>query len=462
VRSLADRVLTAIRKRDLLHPGDRVAVAVSGGADSVALLVLLAELRRELGIVLSVAHVNHKLRGAESDEDEHFVADLARQHKLEFFTCEAPVEKIKGSSIEAAARKRRYEFFRELTQTAKIGKVATAHTLDDQAETVLLRTFRGTGIHGLAGIHPRLKLGHDAQTCGEVIRLLLAIRRKELREFLRDRNQPWREDSSNQDPTFLRNKLRMSVLPALRETFGEAALENLADLAEIARAEDEATQQPLSITQNAVLDLRHLLALPLAAQRRAMKAWIETTAPGVSISFRLVEEILDLVRETPGRKLELAPGRTLRIMQNELRWEPAASAEEYEYPLPVPGVIDLRELNIRIETSVTAPAAVPQSEHGHLLDPEKIRGKLRLRNWRPGDRYWPANRKEGKKVKELLTDRHGVGVEKKRWPVVEANGQLIWLRGFPTPQSLQPKTSAQKALWIRELPRNSDSKRPKS
>ena len=174
--ALAERLLKIIRRQEFLRAGDRVAVAVSGGADSIALLLLLLEVRSELGISLSVAHVNHKLRGAESDEDERFVAKLATQHGLEFSTCAAPVEHTRGTGIESAARKSRYEFFRQLAggdraagrTTGSPNKVATAHTLDDQAETVLLRMFRGTGIRGLAGILPRLHLNKDGIDCAGV------------------------------------------------------------------------------------------------------------------------------------------------------------------------------------------------------------------------------------------------------------------------------------------------------
>lgn len=457
MRSLAERVLAAIRKRDLLHAGDRVAAAVSGGADSVALLLLLIELQQGLGIVLSVAHVNHKLRGAESDEDEKFVADLAREHKVELFVRAAPLAKTQGSGIEAEARKLRYEFFSELSRTENIGKIATGHTLDDQAETVLLRVFRGTGIRGLAGIHPRLKLEYIGAPCGEVIRPLLEFRREELRNFLRGRNQRWRDDSSNQNPTFLRNRLRMSVVPVLRETFGDGALENLADLAEIARAEEELYSADSGAwADKAAIDLRRLFAFPLGAQRRAIKAWIEATAPEVSVSFRLVEQILQLARESEGGKLEVSPGRVLRAARDELRWEPLAkpTGTDYEYALAVPGAVELRELNLRIESSVTQIDAVPSPECQHLLDLEKVRGDLRIRNWRAGDRYWPANRKAEKKVKELLTERHAAGAEKKLWPVVESNGELIWLRGFATPRSLQPAPEASRVLWIHEVATN--------
>ncbi len=450
MRELRERVLETIRKRQLMKTGDRVAVAVSGGADSVALLELLLGLRSELGIVLLVAHLNHKLRGAESDEDERFVTDLAGQYELELLVHAAPVERFQGTGIEAAARKLRYEFFRELAQTGRATKIATGHTLDDQAETVLLRIFRGTGIRGLAGILPRLALEHEGRACGEVVRPLLGLRREEIREFLRAVGQPWREDLSNQDPTFLRNKLRRTVLPVLRQTFGESALENLADLAEIARAEEEvSTQYPVPDTLYATLDLRHLLALPLAARRRWLRSWLEATAPQVSISFRLVEEILELAQGEPGRRLNLPGGRTLCTTRGDLRWESPRDTAEYEYVLPVPGTIELHELGIQIEAMVTNWAHVPEREQEQLLDPKKVGSEMRIRSWRPGDRFWPANRKQPKKVKELLTERHTVGIEKKLWPVMESDGELVWMRGFGAAAALRPVPGDPKVLWIR-------------
>src|SRR5208337_4528854 len=300
-----------------------LAVAVSGGADSVALLCLLLELRAELGIVLSVAHVNHKLRGEESDEDERFVTQLAEQHGLELHVSAAPVRRNHrpgkgseigsgiGSGIEAAARELRHGFFRQLAREGRVTKVATAHTLDDQAETVLLRIFRGTGIRGLSGIHPRIVFEEQGHAFGELLRPLLGFRRAALQEFLRERGQSWREDSSNRDIAFLRNRVRHRLLPMIGEEFGEAAIEHMGELAEIARAEEEHWERvhpevrgkcggPGDETRQAVslqgLAVGPLLALPLAAQRRLVRGWLETQAPDLSISFRLIEEALELAR----------------------------------------------------------------------------------------------------------------------------------------------------------------------
>ncbi len=478
MHALVERLLKTIRKQEFMRAGDRVAVAVSGGADSVALLLLLLELRSELGIVLSTVHVNHKLRGTESEEDEQFVTKLAAKQGLEIETRTAPVERQKGAGIESAARQLRYQYFQELARAGRAAKIATAHTLDDQAETVLLRMFRGTGIRGLAGILPRLRLeGEKGRACGEVVRPLLAFRRAELREYLRARRQAWCEDSSNQDTTFLRNRARQRLMPVIAEEFGEAAIEHMAELAEIARVEEEhwsefaTAHSPLFADPS--LRVERLLRLPLAAARRTVRAWIERNAPEATVSFRLIEEILDLARGTAGRKLEL-PGqpasanehpmatrsrvspanatrpRIVRRARAELVLEmSSAKGQDYEYVLVVPGEVSVPELRARIVAEGVDVADAPEQHRQELLDPARLAGKVVIRNWRAGDRFWPAHSKQETKLKKLLSDRHTTGDEKKLWPVALCRGELIWVRGFAVPRAWKACTG--RAIWIREI-----------
>jgi tRNA(Ile)-lysidine synthase len=507
VHELAERLLKTIRKQESIRAGDRVAVAVSGGADSMALLGLLLELRAELGIVLSIAHVNHKLRGDESEEDERFVAQTAQQHGLELHVCEAQVDgrhnPETGSGIEAVARERRYAFFRQLAREGRVAKIVTAHTLDDQAETVLLRIFRGTGIRGLSGIHPRIIFEEQGHAFGELVRPLLGFRRAALQEFLREWGQIWREDSSNRDIAFLRNRVRHRLLPMIGGEFGEAAIEHMGELAEIARAEEEhwesghpevralsggagdQTRQAASLPGLAV---GPLLSLPLAAQRRLVRAWMETNAPDLSISFRLIEEALELARGTldksslgmgkgllgkksAGKRLELPGGRNLfrrylrpgegRGRQELLmKLEPFGGSGEaghrqsadYEYALAVPGTVELPELSARIEARVVDAAGVPEDERGQLLDLGIMPKEVLIRNWRAGDHYWPSHTAAARKVKELLSDRHATGTEKRLWPVAVAEGcGLVWMRGFAVPAAFRAPAGASQAIWIREI-----------
>src|SRR5712692_10143290 len=205
-QSLVRRVQSAIEKGKLLRAGERVGVAVSGGADSVALLLLLLELRAKLGVVLSVVHFNHELRGKASEADEKFVAKLAAKHGLPFHAGHADVAakaKRDKTNLEDTARRVRYEFFAMLVDAQHLDKIAVAHTMDDQAETVLAHILRGTGLAGLGGIHPAV---------GHVVRPLLGVQRAELRAFLRTKKQNWREDATNRDTTRMRARIRKKLM----------------------------------------------------------------------------------------------------------------------------------------------------------------------------------------------------------------------------------------------------------
>jgi tRNA(Ile)-lysidine synthase len=465
VHELAERLLKTIRKQGLIKAGDRVAAAVSGGADSMALLLLLLELRAEFGIVLCVAHVNHELRGEESDADERFVAEFAKTHSLELHVHKAPLNRQPDSGIEAAARKLRYDFFRQLARDGRVSKIATAHTLDDQAETVLLRVLRGTGIRGLSGIHPRIVFQGGGHAFGEIVRPLLGFRRAELEAFLRDQDQEWREDSSNRDLTLLRNRVRHRVLPLLKENFGSATAENLADLAEIARAEEEhwtlahaeirvLVRDSGDKEEKGSLALSMLSTLPVAAQRRLIRGWLDTNVHDLSVKFGLIEEMRDLANGPAGKKLELPGGHFVRRTQRDLCLEPTLRGEvsNYEYRLPVPGAVEVRELGIRLEALLVERESVPQDERERLLDHHRLPSELVVRNWRAGDRYWPAHTKEAKKIKELLNDRHIVGAAKGNWPVAVADGcGLVWMRGFSTPAEFDPEPGVSRVLWIRVI-----------
>ncbi len=508
---LAHKVLGYIRQLELLRPGDRLGVAVSGGADSVALLRLLLELRPELGIVLSVVHFNHKLRGVESDEDEACVAQLAREHKLAFHTASADVMEeatAEGLSVEAAARDLRYGFFKQLVELegdgrSELDKIATGHTLDDQAETVLMRMLRGSGMRGLAGIYPTLELEEDGEVAGEVVRPLLSVRHSELQAYLREIGQTWREDSSNLNPKFTRNRVRQTLLPLLEREFNPAILHGLSELAEIARAEEDYWQNEISgwmgtavhwsepewakqgqqglvqlrpldpllqqrlrepgpLVMNAMVDLTWLLSESLAVQRRAIKAVSEVA--GFPLEFKHVEEILHFAAQDhdSGKSLSLPLGwkvirepTALTFLTPDLRAEERIPSN-YEYPLPLPGRAMVPEAGIMVEAlRVKFDGNGAGYNPGCLLDPAQLSQELQVRNWRPGDRFWPAHTKSPKKIKEILQERHITGAGRKAWPVVASGDEIIWVRGFPCPAKLRPKEAGE-AIWIRDVPLHED------
>jgi tRNA(Ile)-lysidine synthase len=235
-----------------IKPGDRICVAVSGGADSVALLLTLhaanTTARESLGVGLSAAHVHHGLRGEEADADQRFVEDLCISLDIPLHLHQASVPdriakaRASGDSetIEEAARAVRYDFFTTLIDSGHADSVLTAHTLDDQAETVLMKFLRGAWTEGLSAIHPVVTLQK-----GKIFRPFLATRRADIEAFLKAANQPWREDSTNTDIAFTRNKIRHELLPQLR-TFNPNLNQTLANLAELAREEEARWQTELS------------------------------------------------------------------------------------------------------------------------------------------------------------------------------------------------------------------------
>lgn len=470
MQRLPQIVLAYIRKHGLLCPGDRVGAAVSGGADSVALLRLLLDLRKELGIVLSVVHFNHKLRGAEAEADERFVADLARRHKLEFHCASGNVPEYaakKHLSLETAARELRYQYFRRLLIEGNLTRIATAHTLDDQAETVLLRLLRGAGSRGLAGIYPRLSVA-DSQFSEinrsrppAIVRPLLSVRGEDLEAYLREIGQAWREDRSNRDLRHARNRVRHGILPRLERNLNPAVREVLAETAEIARAEEEYWQKEIrqllmsaweggasqgTLTTNVLADS------PLALQRRLVRAAAESL--GLRLEFRHVEEILSLV-STESKSALLPDGWTVSLHGGALRFgiaAPSASYPDYEFRLPVPGTIEVPAAGSRFEAVVVSGNASGVYNPEDLLDRAQLSRELRVRNWRAGDRFWPPHTKASKKIKELLQDRRLTGQDRKLWPVVVSGSEIIWVRGFPVPRQHRAQDEAVEAVLIREIP----------
>jgi len=450
-------VLDYIRRQGLLHAGDRVGVAVSGGADSVALVRLMLELRPELGIVLSVVHFNHKLRGVEAEADERFVAQLAQRYKLELHASGGDVAAHARSqhlSTEAAARQLRYRYFRRLFEDQKLNRIATGHTLDDQAETVLLRIVRGAGTRGLAGIYPQLQVKGSQFS---VVRPLLQTRRRLLETYLAKIGQDWREDSSNRDLRHARNRVRHGILPRLERSLNPSVRETLAETADIARSEEEYWQNEVDRVLSKVwqaeertLELTALAALPLALRRRVVRAAAESL--GLRLEFRHVEEVLELAGGSGSATLP--QGWVISLGTGGLHFacpSPAAANSDFEYRLSVPGAVEVPEAGTRFEAALVSGSAASGYNPDHMLDPALLQKELTVRNWRAGDRYWPAHSKAPKKIKELLQERKLTGLERKLWPVGVSGQEIVWVRGFPTPARLRPPDGAQRALVIREL-----------
>jgi tRNA(Ile)-lysidine synthase len=489
------RVLEFIRQSRMMTAGDRVAVAVSGGADSIALLRLLETLHDELGITLLVVHFDHMLRGAESDVDARFVAEAARASGLEFISAREDVRAAAqdhGWNLEDAARRLRYAFFDGILNDGKATHVAIAHTADDQAETVLGHLIRGTGLTGLAGIYPIVK----SPGGGTLVRPLLNTRGEELREYLRERGQEWREDSTNLDQHRLRARIRAQLLPVLERDFSPAIVEHVGDLARFAREEESfwnALVEDRLITHTGVTDTtqtvtihaRDLLA-PLMLRAPAGQPSFEATrglterlirrlyeklrGDRCDLSSRHVEQIIHLAAESTSGKRVRLPGKIeVERVFNELvfsRVRDTASARpgeetktqlatyQYVVTLPVRGaaIIPVPELATRFRLKlVDWPLAESDTKtESEALDAAVIRAPLILRNWRPGDAYRPRGHSQTRKLKQMFLAGRIPSSQRASWPVLESGGQVIWARGMAAADDFCARESTTVGVVIEE------------
>jgi len=493
--SLAATVFASIERgvyrRPLFRAGDRVGVAVSGGADSVALLRLLLELQPRLGVVLSVIHFNHQLRAKESDLDERFVAKLAAKVGLDFYVGRADVAaraKREKLNLEDAARRARYEFFASLAKEGKITHVATAHTADDQAETVLAHMLRGSGLAGIGGIHWQ---------SNEIVRPLLGNRRAALRVYLKDKKQTWREDSTNRDTRKLRARIRTKLIPLLEKQFQPATVEHLCQLAEFAR-EDNArldfiaefragalsstsdggirvnTQRlleyaPRQFKKAGVDPMLRLQTLSLS--RRIVRRIVKEVKPQAGeIGSKHVEAVLALAEAGEnGKSLELPGGVEVRRERDELLFRAADSARNdarsanrrtesrrkaFEHP------IDLkRESTIAVPclarafrfTKIDWPEQREETNgNGSVLNHDALCSPLVLRNWRPGDTFQPLGHRKAHKLKRLLNEKRVSRWERDGWPVLTSGGVIAWVRGFPPGAAYAVTAGTTAAVQIEE------------
>ncbi len=434
-----------------------IGVAVSGGADSVALLHGLGELYPERHF--AVIHVNHSLRGDESDRDEEFVRRLAGDLHLPFLVRRADVAaaaRAAGANVEEAGRRCRYRFFTELLSDRVVGVVATAHTRSDQAETVLFRLLRGSGGNGLSAIRPSRRPG--------VVRPMLDVSRDEVLSYLRAAGLAWREDSTNRDPRFARNRLRHSLLPSLARDWNpnlETVLANTADWAceEEHFWRDRVRQlmdRTVRTTEGAMLlDADLAGSLHPAEQRRLIVAIL--TSPCLragGASFRHIEAVRALVASPAGSgSLDLSRLRVERSFE-VIRFAPRSCARDLNYAvsLAVPGRAAVPGTVVRARL-LTARQAQGLYNEGNsaFIDWDRVPNGLRLRNWRAGDRYCRAGEDSSRKIKDLFQKSRVHAWRRAGWPVVtDSNDRIVWVREFGPADGLVPSPATRRILALDE------------
>jgi tRNA(Ile)-lysidine synthase len=449
---LVAEVQACIEAHAMLPPGAKVVVAVSGGADSMAMLFALFQLRSVYNMKLIVAHVNHQLRGEEAEQDALFVKQEATRLGLPFHQTCVDVKALQqslGISLQQAARQLRYGFLHALYQALNATRIALGHTADDQAETLLMRLVRGSGPAGFAGI-PAVRL--------PFIRPLITVSRPAIYSYLQSEHCPWVEDSSNDHIVYLRNRVRLDLLPKLQQ-YNPQIVRRLNELADMFRADnavleeqvDEWASQTLAWqTRGRVEICCRLFGLaPVAIQRRLLRRIIEALATSPeAVGFRHIERLRQfIVSGYQERRCSLPGGiGTERHAETMLFWNRSRTpAIPCMLALPVPGKVDLVSLNIRLTADVILKPCHwgRMSPQRALLDLDRIGCPLQVRFRQPGDCFYPLGSPGSKKLQDFFTDIRIPRGERPYVPLVVSNGEIVWVVGYriAEPFKLRPETN---------------------
>ena len=470
---LTKKIHTTITKYNMLSENDLVLVCVSGGADSVALLYLLYLLKDEFRLRLHIAHLNHMIRAREADRDAEFVRSLAQRLKLPIISRRVNVPsfvKKNRLSTEEGARILRYRFFSEAAAKIKADKVAIAHTADDQAETVLMRIIRGTGLEGLGGIKPAIE-----QNGMKIIRPLIEVWKKEIENYLKQKNLRFRLDLSNKDKSYFRNKIRLALIPYLARNYNFRIKEILLRLGDVAREDYAFLEKKAEKVFDKLVEtkkdkfeiefsIKRLKRCSVAIQRIVMRLAIEKIKGDLRrISFQNLQDLNGLIR-SPDRNLFLHLADKIKVRKeydklifyNSRRQK---RIKRFKYKLKISGLTTISESGLKILTrdypAKTADEAdkisgpIKTAKGVAYFDYNKIKFPLFVRNRLPGDRIRPLGMKGKKKLKDIFIDQKIPLLQRDFTPlIVSAEEKIIWIVGVKSSEECKLTPATKRILKI--------------
>jgi len=449
------KAFLTILKYGMVKSGDRIAVAVSGGPDSVCLLQILYQLQECLNIRLIVAHFNHGLRPKEDEKETVFVANLARGLNL-ILACDKAndMTKAHGTSIEEKARKIRYQFFQKVLDEHHAQKVAIGHNMNDQAETVLMHLLRGTGLTGLSGIPPIRKK--------RFIRPLIDITRDEILTYLKQKDTPFMMDSSNLEKRYLRNKIRLELMPTLFN-YQPRLIKHLGELAFLCREENQFMEEEArKCLQMVTLDSsEHSLDLSLNTfnnlscplQYRIIREAIKKIKGNLRrIDIGHIKTIIDLAKkDKPQVKVNLPENLVVKKIYNRFRFSLGTEigTGNFSYYIKNMGRFQIQEINQAISLKEISKGNFLQSSPSPreaFLDLDRLEWPLRVRNFRAGDKFIPLGLNGFKKVKDVFIDNKIPSEERKKIPILVNNDDIVWVCGIRIDDRYKIKQETERIL----------------
>ncbi|MGD8520644.1 MAG: tRNA lysidine(34) synthetase TilS [Desulfobacterales bacterium] len=474
-KKVVRKVKQAIAEHSMFQAGDRVLVAVSGGADSVALLHLLETLTPLFSFRLGIAHLNHCLRKKESERDAEFVSRLAKKLNLPAYIEKNDVHQYKRQhklSLEEAARKVRYSFLNKVAKENGFNKIALGHHYDDNAELVLMFLLRGSGPLGLSGI--------PAARDDKIVRPLINVRRSEIMDYLTEKKLEYVSDTSNTDLDHQRNKLRYDLIPKLSTSYNPRISETLNRLAAVMRSEDEWLEkliepifrQHLLHEENIgiLLSLEGFERLPRAAQRRLIRRALLTVKGDLRrITYTHIATIIRLANTGPTTGTLDLPDRimiqrnhqvlSISKAQDNLRSKGNDLSNRvcppYEYVLDAPGMVRIQETGDTVELVEIGIEEIPDlrqaGQQRAFFDINKVHFPLIVRNFRPGDRFSPLGMTGTQKLKKFFINNKISRELRARCPLVVSNHRIIWVAGHRIDDSVKVGTETGAVLMAELL-----------
>jgi tRNA(Ile)-lysidine synthase len=442
------KVHETISRYQMLQTQDRVLVGVSGGADSTALLLAL----HELGYSVAAAHLNHQLRGTESDGDEEFVRGLAATMGIPFFSKSVEI-RAAGGNLEAAGREARRQFFQEILHSQPFSKIALAHNREDRVETFFLHLLRGAGLDGLVSMGP---------VCGDTVRPLVDTSREEVEAFLQDRGQAWRTDQSNLDMSFVRNRLRHEVLPRFASLFNTRLPETLTRTLRVLQDEnewmDKIAETWLSREGPVRVSAGELRDAPVALARRVIRQGLRRAGSDlIDVTFEHIEAVRTLLENgKSGKTVQLPRGYVATREFDQLIFSQVTDIKrDFCYELSIPGTLRVPELGrvfraTCVSNSEAGDSDVSDGKSRVLVDGDRLDSYVRIRSWKPGDYYDPAGWPSGK-VKELFQRARVPRSQRGQWPLFATDSTIIWVISFPVSREFTPGAVTKKIVAFEAL-----------